>query len=172
MMTHSRVLAWKIPWIEEPGGLQSIELQRVGQDWSDLAAAVAPSLQAEMGGGSWWWKIVGTWDPQGTWEKFDHGKVKCQVFCFAALNITRFSFSMSLCKRVTWHTIILNSNTLSLFCKKSLYLWDNLKLPWGLTKLFLRIIGLTFLTQKKKACNKKLNKISKILRGWKSLNCD
>ena len=27
--THSSILAWKIPWIEEPGGLQSIGLQRV-----------------------------------------------------------------------------------------------------------------------------------------------
>ena len=29
---HSRVLAWRIPWIEEPGGLQSIGSQRVRQD--------------------------------------------------------------------------------------------------------------------------------------------
>ena len=30
MSTHSRILAWRIPWTEEPGGLQSMELQRVG----------------------------------------------------------------------------------------------------------------------------------------------
>ena len=30
MATHSSIIAWKIPWTEEPGGLQSIELQRVG----------------------------------------------------------------------------------------------------------------------------------------------
>ena len=30
METHSSILAWRIPWIEEPGGLQSIGLQRVG----------------------------------------------------------------------------------------------------------------------------------------------
>ena len=29
MATHSGILAWKIPWTEEPGGLQSIGLQRV-----------------------------------------------------------------------------------------------------------------------------------------------
>ena len=28
--THSSILAWKIPWMEKPGGLQSMELQRVG----------------------------------------------------------------------------------------------------------------------------------------------
>ena len=32
MATHSTTLAWKIPWTEEPGGLQSMELQRVGHD--------------------------------------------------------------------------------------------------------------------------------------------
>ena len=31
MATHSGTLAWRIPWTEEPGGLQSMELQRVGQ---------------------------------------------------------------------------------------------------------------------------------------------
>ena len=30
--THSSILAWEIPWIEEPGGLQSMGSQRVGHD--------------------------------------------------------------------------------------------------------------------------------------------
>ena len=34
MATHSSILAWKIPWTEEPGGLQSMGLQRVGHDWA------------------------------------------------------------------------------------------------------------------------------------------
>ena len=32
MAAHSSVLAWRIPWTEEPGGLQSLGLQRVRQD--------------------------------------------------------------------------------------------------------------------------------------------
>ena len=32
MATHSSILGWRIPWTEEPGGLQSIESQRVGND--------------------------------------------------------------------------------------------------------------------------------------------
>ena len=31
MAAHSSVLAWRVPWTEEPGGLPSIGLQRVGQ---------------------------------------------------------------------------------------------------------------------------------------------
>ena len=37
MTTHSNILAWRIPWTEEPGGLESTGLQRVGHNW-------APSL--------------------------------------------------------------------------------------------------------------------------------
>ena len=32
MATHSSIVAWRIPWTEEPGGLQSVGSQRVGQD--------------------------------------------------------------------------------------------------------------------------------------------
>ena len=32
MATHSSILAWRIPWTEEPGGLQSTGLQRGGHD--------------------------------------------------------------------------------------------------------------------------------------------
>ena len=41
MATHSSVLAWRIPWTEKPGRLQSMGSHRVGHDWSDLAAAAA-----------------------------------------------------------------------------------------------------------------------------------
>ena len=34
MATHSGILAWEIPWIEEPGGLQSMGLQRVGYNFT------------------------------------------------------------------------------------------------------------------------------------------
>ena len=33
METHFSIFAWKIPWTEESGGLQSMESQRVGHDW-------------------------------------------------------------------------------------------------------------------------------------------
>ena len=34
MVSHSSTLAWKIPRMEEPGGLQSMELQKVRHDWA------------------------------------------------------------------------------------------------------------------------------------------
>ena len=38
MATHSSLLAWRIPWKEKPGGLQTTGLQRVRHNWSDLAS--------------------------------------------------------------------------------------------------------------------------------------
>ena len=53
MATHSSILAWRIPWTEEPGGLQSVRSQRVGHDWSDLACTHAyPQLHETMQLGS------------------------------------------------------------------------------------------------------------------------
>ena len=42
--THSSILAWKIPWMEEPGGLQSMGLQRVRHERSALACTHAHIL--------------------------------------------------------------------------------------------------------------------------------
>ena len=41
MAPHSSTLAWNIPWMEVPGGLQSMGSLRVGHDRSDAAAAAA-----------------------------------------------------------------------------------------------------------------------------------
>ena len=41
MVTHSSVLAWRIPGTAEPGGLPSMGSHRVRHDWSDLAVAVS-----------------------------------------------------------------------------------------------------------------------------------
>ena len=44
MAAHSCILAWRIPWTEEPGGLQSTGLQRVGHD-------LAMEQQQQLDGG-------------------------------------------------------------------------------------------------------------------------
>ena len=46
MAIYSNILAWRIPGTEEPGGLPSMGLHRVGHDWSNLAAAAAAAVHA------------------------------------------------------------------------------------------------------------------------------
>ena len=45
MAIHSSTIAWKIPWTEEPGRLQSMGSQRVGHDW---AASLHFSVSVQM----------------------------------------------------------------------------------------------------------------------------
>ena len=66
MAPHSSTLAWKIPWTEEPGGLQSVGSLRVGHDW-----ATSLSLFTFMHWRRKWqptpstlaWRIPGTGEP-------------------------------------------------------------------------------------------------------------
>ena len=46
--THSSILAWKIPWTEEPGRLQSMGLQRVGNDWATWLYFHKPSTKRKQ----------------------------------------------------------------------------------------------------------------------------
>ena len=53
MATHSSILAWRIPWTEEPGGLKSMGSQRVGHAWTHSTAATTyycqpPSLSGQI----------------------------------------------------------------------------------------------------------------------------
>ena len=44
MATHSSILAWEIPWTEEPGRLQSMEVQRIGHDFMTEQQQFKPIL--------------------------------------------------------------------------------------------------------------------------------
>ena len=48
MATHSSVLAWRIPGMAELGGLPSMGSNRVGHDWSDLAAAADMQMTSPL----------------------------------------------------------------------------------------------------------------------------
>ena len=53
MAPHSSTLAWRIPGTGESGGLPSMELHRVGHNWSDLAAAAAKNMGLAQHGIQW-----------------------------------------------------------------------------------------------------------------------
>ena len=72
MASHSSTLAWKIPWMEEPGGLQSMGSQRVRHDWATSLSLFSflhwrrkwqPTplfLPGEsQGQGAWWTSVYG-----------------------------------------------------------------------------------------------------------------
>ena len=63
MATHSSTLAWKIPWMEEAGGLLSMGSHRVGHDWCDLAAAAAAIKEMTMQTSEVQKMTWGSWSP-------------------------------------------------------------------------------------------------------------
>ena len=67
MAPHSSTLAWKIPWMEEPGGLLSMGSLRVGHDWATSLTFHFHALEKEMATHSsvLAWRIPGTGGPGG-----------------------------------------------------------------------------------------------------------
>ena len=68
MATHSSTLAWTIPWMEEPGGLQSTGSRRVGHDGASSLSRIGEGngnplqcscLENPRDGGAWWAAIYG-----------------------------------------------------------------------------------------------------------------
>ena len=88
MAPHSSTLAWKIPWMEEPGGLPSMGSHRVGHDWSNLAAAKRRWIRKEVGiamkgqqeGSLWWWKSFLSWLYQCHYPAGDIVPFFCKIF--------------------------------------------------------------------------------------------
>ena len=65
MATHSSILAWRVPWTEEPGGLLSIGLHRVGHNWSNLACMHALEKEMATHSSILDWRIPGTEESGG-----------------------------------------------------------------------------------------------------------
>ena len=68
MAPHSKTLAWKIPWTEEPGRLQSMGSLRVGHDWATSLSRIGEGngnplqcscLENPRDGGAWWAAVYG-----------------------------------------------------------------------------------------------------------------
>ena len=63
MATHSSILAWKIPWMEKPGRLQSVGSQIVGHDWATLLRLASAELQSPLSERQ---HVMGTMSSPGT----------------------------------------------------------------------------------------------------------
>ena len=63
MAPHSSTLAWKIPWMEEPGRLQSMGSLRVGHDWVTSLSRLEKEMETHSSVLTW--RIPGTGEPGG-----------------------------------------------------------------------------------------------------------
>ena len=77
--THSSILAWRIPWTEEPDGLQSTGSQRVGHDWSDLACTgnYVPTFENSLAVSLKYKHKLTIWSSNSTFRNLKRKKIKC-----------------------------------------------------------------------------------------------
>ena len=120
MATHSSILAWRIPWTEEPSWLQSMGLQRVGHDWATSPSPV------------WMWEF----DYKAERRRIDAFELWCWRRLLTVPWTARRS-NQSILKEISpgvhwkdwcWSW---NSNTLATWCEQ-LTCW---KRPWCLERL-------------------------------------
>ena len=87
MATHSSILAWRIPWTEEPGELQSMGSQRVRHDWGTNTFTFITLWRREFLKASFWhWLVFNCWiygfGVQRAWlHIFSMGMVLIPVSC-------------------------------------------------------------------------------------------
>ena len=83
MAPHSNTLAWKIPWTEEPGRLQSMGSLRVGHDWATSLSRTGEGngnplqcsrLENPRDGGAWWAAIYGVTQSQTRLKRLSSSK--------------------------------------------------------------------------------------------------
>ena len=97
MAPHSSTLAWKIPWMEEPGGLQSTGSLRVGHDWATSLwlftfmhwrrkwQPTPVFLPGEsQGGGAWWAAVYGV---AQSWTRLTW--LSSSSYCFTSINLRK-----------------------------------------------------------------------------------
>ena len=103
MATHSSTLAWKIPWTEEPGRLQSMGSRRVGHDWATSLSLFTfmhqrrkwqPTPVFSPGDprdrGAWWAAVYGVTQSR-TWLKWLSSSSSCDLSSHRGLFFSNFN---------------------------------------------------------------------------------
>ena len=134
MATHSSVLAWRIPGTGESGGLPSMGSHRVGQDWSDLAAAAAEGY-SHWGGWNnptrpqlpcfntvfWCMKAFNTW--KIAWCKLKPPPLK--IHCLFLYLLLKPNVSPLKAKTVLHLSLFLHAWVCAKLLQSCLTLWDH-----------------------------------------------
>ena len=78
MAPHSSTLAWRIPWTEKPGGLQSMGSRRVGHNW-ETSHSISISCIGEGNGNTLWYSWLENPRDSGAWWAAVYGVAQSQT---------------------------------------------------------------------------------------------
>ena len=118
MAPHSSTLAWKIPWMEEPGRLQSMGSLRVGHDWATSLSRIGEGngnplqcscLENPRDGASWWAAVYGV----------SQSQIQLK---WLSSNVYNWKYEIMLSRITHVHTKSIAENFLSLHCDQYLTL--------------------------------------------------
>ena len=121
MTSHSSIPAWRIPWTEEPGGLQSVGSQRVGHDWAtnSILIKVSPRYLTRRGESCVFWKApekvwnvdqAWTWNREGMSQTVEVLGDNDQIFLPGESHGQRRLASYSSCSRRVRHDWVTNTH--------------------------------------------------------------
>ena len=138
MAPHPSTLAWKIPWTEEPGGLQSMGLLRVGHDWATSLSlftfmhwrrkwqSTLVFLPGEsQGRGAWWAAVSGFTHGRTRLKWLSSSSSRLQHTRLPCLSLSPWVFS-DLCALSWWcHPTISSSTATFSFCLQYFPAWES-----------------------------------------------
>ena len=113
MGTHSSTLAWRIPWTEEPGRLQSTGSQRVGHDWATSLSCIGEGngnplqcscLENPRDGGAWWAAVYGVTQSRTRlkWLSSSSSSSMKDFNSFFCMPCSDMYFPIILCRTFIW----------------------------------------------------------------------
>ena len=135
MATHSGILAWKIPWTEEPGRLQYMGSQRVGHDWA--TNTLSPLQEPETPLSS-----LGTLDFLSTCLEID--SLIVHLYPHLLLQTFRGSQLIRIVERRISLLILYFSSYLCLVCQLSLYHIDSVTRNYGYVPVLYLVCSFVF----------------------------
>ena len=126
MAPHSSVLAWKIPWMEEPGRLQSMGSLRVGHDWATSLSLFTfmhwrrkwqptPAFQSPRDGGACWAAVYGVAQSRTRLKQLSSSSSSI-VYFWRWISRTDQCKSYSLCCRHFFFCLVLLNKNYSSKC--------------------------------------------------------
>ena len=114
MAPHSSILAWKIPWTEEPSGLQSMGLWRVRHNWATSLSRIGEGngnplkcscLENPRDGGAWWAAIYGVAQSRTRLKRLSSSSSKAWKGLSNLLKISQMRSKLELwtCAMLIWN---------------------------------------------------------------------
>ena len=134
MAPHSSTLSWKIPWMEEPGRLQSMGSLRVGHDWATSLSLFTflhwrrkwqlqcSCLENPRDGGAWWAAVYGV-AQSWTGLKRLSSSSSSSLSTFKIIFFPLFFFCLVLQQLLIGHLLCVKNCAVCVFTKGHVYNW-------------------------------------------------